>query len=382
MFSYLKSIQKEVSPTVLQKGQKLYLDGYTQKFETMILDNWRAYMVTDKRQEYVVKVPLLHLLLDIEQQKLLPAAILESVHCDCEYFFSNGICKHVIGVLASLDNEFSLELKQQKQQRQKADNHLIDQIFLVNEKQKVTQFFHDLEEYFYTSGFGFNWLKKFCQEFAGKLNHDFFQNLEPFLLKHLETFEGEKKIVRLLYQTLLLDCQNWWQFWLKILPQLSAKNQLNLQIKIFKLTLTNTLKPVETKVELYFSQLKTKQKQQIIKVLNSEENLPDNTVNSFAILSSFLDWIEQNLHLFSVKEMLLISQKFPDFSENLEQNLAEKVKVNLDFVQEKEHLNEILETLENWLQVFGRTAFFEKSLDYAKQNLKNQKSFQKKLNKL
>ncbi|MFM6249908.1 MAG: hypothetical protein ACKPEQ_12295, partial [Dolichospermum sp.] len=63
MLSYLKSVQKLIHPSIYQRGIKLYLDGSIVGFEELTLDYWRIYKVIGT-DEYLIKIPLLHLALD------------------------------------------------------------------------------------------------------------------------------------------------------------------------------------------------------------------------------------------------------------------------------------------------------------------------------
>ena len=131
MLSYLETVQKIAQTDVYNRGLKYYLDGKVLSHQDLVLDLWRKYKVSSNRI-YEVQIPLLHLALSPKKFDKADLALLESVSCECGYFQEFGICKHIVAVCGSLENEFNINLKKNKRrQTESLASNVFDSILEV-----------------------------------------------------------------------------------------------------------------------------------------------------------------------------------------------------------------------------------------------------------
>jgi hypothetical protein len=369
MLSYLKTVQKLVHPSIYQRGIKLYLDGSLVGFEEMLLDYWREYKVVGT-DEYIVKIPLLHLALSREKFDQADQALEESVTCTCPYFLEHGVCKHIAGVCASLDKEFDIGLQQTKTKiaRQQTDQ-ILDQIFEAEKTRNLREFQEFLDFYLQSSrATDYRWF----EEFVVAVNENpkdyepFLVNLHSIISRNLADYDQEKKVIPLIQKSLLFGNILWWNFWQKHFLEIHQSRQVEIWVEIWEMRFVGLLKDFQSTVDDFMKNLSTKEKQEALAILQKNFEHKKEVWLEFAFASKFWNWFEQNLLNLDPEILILVAQNWPEKQEEIENLIAQKMRVWIDFLQPQNN-DELAEVFKKWLEKLGGGEEYQLTVGYLKQ---------------
>jgi hypothetical protein len=379
MLSYLDAVKKTCPLEIYNRGLKAYLEGKVLTQTEMVLDFWRSYKVED-RDIYTVQMPLLHLALSPEKENQADKAILQSASCDCAYFNEFGICKHIVAVCASLENEFNINLKKQKRQKTYSSSVVFDSILEVDTEKKIRKFLISFEDFLEIGYKDTSFLENFILEIKNDAKYpEVLNKLKNFILEKIEYYEYEKKLLRLVKPTLILDSKNWWPIWHKVQTKFSSNNQIKFFDQVWKSYLAGNLNNIKKELETTLKNLKEKEKLQVFEFLQKEyQDTPENWLD-FVLLAGMENWVEENLNLLDPIFLLKIIQTFPDIREKTEIHLLEQVKLWSDFLETGQNYAEISEVFSIWQNKLGGSSYCQEAIDYIKQNHPKKKKLLKQI---
>jgi|688.fasta_scaffold134026_2 hypothetical protein len=369
MLSYLQSVQKLIHPSIYQRGIKLYLDGSVAGFEELTLDYWRIYKVIGT-DEYLIKIPLLHLALDRQKFAHSREALEEVVTCTCPYFLDHGVCKHIVAVCASLDKEFDTNLQATKTKiNRHQTEQILDQIFEAEKTRNTREFQESLEFYLQSSGSSdYRWFEEFVISVnqSPKDYSSVLDNLHDIVKRNLANYDQERKIVPLISKSLLFGDILWWDFWQKHLPAIHENRKLELLVEIWEMRFVGLLKNFQEKVDDHFKNLQSLQKQYILEILQKNFEHKREVWLEFCFASKFWEWFEKNLLDLDPEILIKVAEYWPEKQEELEQLISQKVRVWIDFLQ-PQNQDELVSVFNLWLLKLGGGEEYQLTVDYLKQ---------------
>ena len=274
MLSYLQIVSKITSQGIYDRGVRDYLEGKLVSKKDLILDNWREYECVSKRDRYIVKIPVLHLALSPYKEDQAEKALQEVVSCTCEYYQEGyGICKHIVMACADLDNEFSIKLQQQKEKVAKKDlDSVLDGIFVAEKTRVQNEFFTELDRFLNTSSYlTLSFIDKAAKNINIKQDEytDFFKKLEALLKSYLRSYETEKKVIKLVYQTLSYGRISWYLIWHNLFTDFIPKNQFKILISMWQVTRAGIKLEYSDLLQSFFVGLETDIKTEIFEFLKA-----------------------------------------------------------------------------------------------------------------
>lgn len=394
MLSYLDTVKTLVNESTYQRGLKYYLEGKVVSFADLNLDFWREYKVVGS-EEYIVKIPILHLTLNSKKFSLAPKVIEEMASCTCPYFCDyNKICKHIVAVLASLEQEFGLSFKQTKNQTEKIIQNknlkanIFEAIFEAEKDKQIKHFQYNWEDYLTGSKSNYNQYFAFFEEFvratvkAPDEYRDFLQDLQTEILKDLKDYDKEKKIIQIIPASLLVGKKLWWTFWKKILQQknFSSQSWLNLNENLWKIYISKAVSEISIEVLQFLKNLNSEQKSYLFEKLKDDFADKQEIWLRFALDVEYLDWLSENIDLLDPKILIQLALKDSENREEIEVKMLDKIKVWSDFLQAGDY-EEIVEIFSDWQTKLGRSLYFEEALKYFEQNHKKKRKLIKDLKK-
>jgi SWIM zinc finger len=369
MLSYLETVQKIAQSDVYNRGLKYYLDGKVLSHQDLVLDLWRKYKVSSNRI-YEVQIPLLHLALSPKKFDKADLALLESVSCECGYFQEFGICKHIVAVCGSLENEFNINLKKNKRrQTESLASNVFDSILEVNLERKIRTFLIQFEDFLETGYKNINWFENFIIELKDDLKYkELLPKIKDFIVEKVEKYEFEKKILRLTMPSLRLDSKNWWRIWMQVLPHFTKENQLKFWQKAWESYTVNNLYEVENEFSISLKILDSELKNKILEKLQVEFEEDEKVWVDFVLKAEMQVWIEENLNLLDPVYLLKVIKQMPDIREKVEIHLLQQIKLWSDFLSTGQNYDEVVNVFKIWQNELGGSSYFEEALDYLKSN--------------
>ena len=364
MISYLTSVKSATNPGVYNRGVRLYLDGTVSKPTSLILDNWRKYCVQGTT-EYEVKIPLLHLTMSMAQFDRAGEVISQMVTCECEYYYSYGICKHIVAVCASLDSEFGGNQKPTLIKESTFSPSVLDSIFQA-EKVKQHRKWNEIVEmylsrehsnYFYLDGI----TKAVMEE---PLNHDeFLADLNRIGCSVIGDYSKEKLLLKIILETVLVGKKAWWDIWFPFLLKFDERNQTRLFVGLWKIRWLGGGKDYQDEFDRLLVSLKGKEKAAIFSQLQIEFENQREIWLEFCFVSQYFDWFEENIDLLDPYFLARLCTCLPEKREDYEYKILNQVKLWADFLQAGNY-TEVIEFFEYWQQTLGRSEVYEDAVKY------------------
>ncbi len=385
MLSYLQAVQKLTDETIYTRGLKFYLEGRIISHKNLTLDYWREYQLVDS-DIYTIRIPLLHLALSKEKYNFAHLAIEELVTCDCAYFFEYGICKHVVAVCASLENEFNFELKTKKKQaNQKEQEKILDSIFVAENQRKFREFEINLEEYLQTSNRNnLDWLERFASQTKeeNQENQKYLKSLEKFFSQKLEIYENEKKILNLIWPSLRVGKKIWWDLWAKLFKKFTQDKQIQIWAKIWLMRVAGNLEDIQKDLQLKIRSLDLQKKQTIF--FNLQKEYPEQTTIwlEFGLTAELWDWFLENIENLDPQTLIKLGTLIPDYREDIDREISIKIKIWSDFLETGQNYEEIIETFRSWRKSLGENEFMDFAWEYIKDSHAKKKKLLKEIKKV
>jgi hypothetical protein len=368
VISYLEAVKELVDPGIYSRGVRYFLEGSVSSYEEMTLDYWRLYKVIGNK-EYLIKFPLLHLALSQKKFNQAAQAITESVECSCDFYLEHGICKHIVAVCASLDQEFSLNLAKTKTKiAKKESSNLLETIFEADKIRQIRQFEIDFEQYLESSkSTNFRWLEDFTLAVIDTPSEyeEFLKHLKIIVHKYLIDFDKERKILKLIPKTLIYGKKVWWDFWYTNFDEINQNKLYDLWTEIWEIKMLNMAGEFEKDIIAQLLQMDDQNKAVVLEKLQAKFTFNKNFWLEFVFVSKYWQWFEENLNSLDPQYLLRIAQVWPEKQDQIEYIILAQAKVWADFLQPGQY-QEIIDLFRGWEDKIGRTENFERALDYYK----------------
>jgi hypothetical protein len=376
MFSYLSSVKTLIEKPVYDRGMVAYLEGGLSSFTELTLDYWREYKYSGK-DEYFIKIPLLHLALNSDKFSLASQVISELVTCTCPYFLEYGICKHIVAVCANLDKEFNPEhsLKKMKIENKHGDT-LLDKIFEAEKTRQIREFTANLEMYLNSSKTtDFKWLETFVIALNNQPN-DYqatLKNFHDIVTRSLKDFDLEIKIIKILTKSLIFGNKIWWDFWKIHLPEIHKNNLIKVWADIWEMRILDLLNDFKTEIDDYLADLDQAFKNKLLSILQINFKHNPHYWLEFVFVAKNYEWVEQNLLNLDPKTLIQACTVWPDKIDEIEPHILEKLKIWLDFLQANDY-NEVVKIFNLWLKTLGGGEYYQQAILYLKETHKKKRT--------
>ncbi len=381
MFSYLEAVQKTTAREVYGRGVKYYLEGKVLRHQALTLDFWREYVVLGD-EEYKIKFPLIHLALSPEKHDLANKVILENVTCECYYFRDYGVCKHIVAVTASLEQEFNPVTKVAVKTKDKANvDSLLDSIFEAETEKKSRKFLDQFDQYINSSNNYYPfWFDELVREVAKNPVEykSFLEKLDLKISEALKMFETEVRVVTLIKESLYVGRKFWWEFWSKYFSLLEDYNQSKLYVSLWKMHLTGVFSDFKGEFLEFLRSEDAYKKTEMFELLKKEFPNQTKIWITFAIDSQFTSWLEANLQSLDSENLLKVYDFLPQEQYQIERILLNQVKVWSDFLQPGNY-KDIVKTFKLWEEKIGRSEVYEMAITYIKESHGKKKKLLKDL---
>jgi hypothetical protein len=373
MSFYLNIANLLNNDTLLQKGQKLFLDGNVLVSKDPLINHWYNYGVKDNGNVIEVIAPTIHLLdasyCNIEYFKL--------AHCSCEYYAHMGYCHHICAVLSHLDNKYKSNNVETK-----VNPSLWDSLMLGEKSTVINQYKFNLKNFF-----EYNWDDRDITKNLGSLAKDLkkYPELTSILREQLQLaskeFINEKKIIKLFIHS-YLSSQNSLEWFLIFKPYLSKIHDMylvELGVKIY-LNLYSGLYLSNSHNEIikFLQNFDADKKRQISQELILNYIKQPKIWTDFAIKAQDKVTLLDNLDSFDPLTLLTIGGLYPYEHDLIENKVYNQIKVWVDFLVSTDY-TELLTVIEKWYLVFGKTEKFIDMIDYISQTHPKKKSLLKEL---
>lgn len=369
-FRYQEWAKSKTDEVIYQRGLRLFLEGAITSFAELELVGWRRYSVFDK-QENLVRIPLVHILLAEQSNKIKTQNLDEVVSCDCEFFSqTHQLCRHICAVCASLDKEF--KQNKNKVELQKIGS-IIDNFFSVEQEKNESKWLGEFETYFdldedEQAAFSLRKLESLVVDiFKEPQKHRVFYNrLETLFQEAKESYNREKKLARLILSSRfwLVGQIYWWNIVKPFLLNLHEQNLVYLWSQLWPLSIE--YKTIFVEFEADFKKvilnLDKKIVTEILQVM-SEENIKFETLVEFALASGNHNFLIKNLENMTPAELVRTFKVEPDEVEKIEHILYEQMMVLSDFLQPTTQ-SELIANMNMWREEIGESAIYQKAVDY------------------
>lgn len=369
MFSYLATVESLIDKAVYHRGMAAYLEGGIANFTELTLDYWREYKYSGK-EEYFIKIPLIHLALNSTKFSSADKVISELVTCTCPYFLEYGICKHIVAVCASLDKEFSPEHSHQKSKIQnKQGDAILDKIFEAEKTRQTREFSANFEMYLASSKpTDFRWLDNFVIAVNNDISEyqDLLDSLHLVVTRSLKKYELEAKIIKVLTKSLIFGNRIWWDFWKVHLVEVHPKNLVKVWAEIWEMRVLNLISSFTGEVDQGLINLDDDFKAELLELLQKNFKHNPGYWLDFIFVAKYYSWIENNILNLDPKTLIRACVIWPDKIEDLEPHILEKVKVWLDFLQLGDY-DELEEIFHLWVKILGGGEYYQQAILYLKE---------------
>ena len=362
MFSYLEAVKSLVIKEVFQRGQKLYLGGDVLTYTSLTLDYWRLYNVKGTTQDilYKVKIPLLHLALKRANWKKAPKALDESANCECAYYQEYGVCKHLVGVCAALDNEFYFRsTAKDEAEVENMASSILEQIIEVETQKEENEWLKNFEIVISNSNWyqKSRWLSTMTNQIRStpELYVEFWNALKGQVSELCADFDHEKKCLALAVETLIFDGDIWWSFWREFIEKGNFQNTKYFWMKVFLWKSDSNINKIFPKL-MYFARQKysEKEKLEIISLILSKSKISFAAQLEYTSDLQILSWLKENMDKIDPQNLLKLVELFPDDTESIELKIYNQVREWVDLLPAGEG-EELVQILQSWRDILGNS---------------------------
>lgn len=364
VYQYLELIKPHVETSVYKRGQRLYLDGSVIGFSDAVLDGWRKYRVGDVN-ECVVTLPLLSITLSRSKYNQSSIALMQVVHCTCEYYKEVGPCKHIVAVCAAIDNEFGEKITTNFTH----DVNVLDTIFKVETDKKHLKWLDIIEQHLSRDMRSFGQIDEITIAIRDEndIHDSFVASLKQMVDGVIGEYSKERRLVRIMTETLLLGKETWWNIWENYYNRLDEQNQVRLWVVLWKYMsqriAVGWYDDALGMVVLFDNSLK----QKITNELAIQfAKTPEIWLN-FVFQSRNIEWLEEHFNALDPLNLIRAAQMMPEKREEIEDQIVEQVRVWSDFLRSGNY-DEVISFFEQWRHVLGTSQAYEEAVDYFARN--------------
>jgi hypothetical protein len=367
MFSYLEVVQKVVDSSSYSRGIKLYLEGKVSKPKELLLDFWREYEVLG-HENYIVRVPVLHFALTKNKWDRAGEVLQQFSHCQCAFFEEYGVCKHIVGVCASLEHEFGE--KPETVEAKKEVGSILDRVFEVEVGKRARVWEDKLENYFSKSYSGaLNWVDEIVLKVEKEpdIYTEFLGFLKSKAQDATRDYMKEKRLVRLIQESLVLGGMVWWNLWEPFILNFESQYQVDLATDLWRMQQAGIAKAYEPQLKNFLQNLTAEQKDEVLQRLQTTFVHNQSIWINFVITSKYTQWLEQHLDRLDPLTLIQVCLLMPEQREEVEVKILTQLKLWGDFLQTGDY-NQVIEVFHTWRDLLGRSEFYEQALKYFKEH--------------
>jgi hypothetical protein len=360
MFSYLKIVQELVDQGVYARGVRAYLEGRVSKPVDKIMDFWREYQVFDRHTHKVV-IPLFHLALDRKKWDKGVDAFVENVTCDCEFYEEYGVCKHIVSVCASIEDEFVPK----KLSVSDEDEEVLDNIFLAQNQKDTRLWQSKIENYFE----GSTNLTTFAATMVTSVNSD--PNSYSLLLEFLKIqsnnalldYQKEKRLIKLMIFVLGYGYKFWWDFFEDYFLKIEDKYLADLILDLWEFKIAGVSKNFDNELKEFFINLDESKKEEVINLIKTRYPNTSKMWIEFVFFAKAERYLSKNLDKLDPKTLLRAVEIIPEDAENIEIRIFNQLKSWIDFLVAGQY-DELIEVFEMWKKTFGYSNDYQNAVKY------------------
>ena len=374
IFSYTNIAKNLTSIDIFNLGIRSYLDGNVSNPKPIGIEYWSKYSVKDNKYEFIVILPILHILLQNNTQKLdTKTLFLELVKCNCAYFceFGNNsdgvICKHIVAVAQKVQKDY-LEIEGKAILKPKlAEKSVLDNFFEAELSVKTKKLQQQFDSYFAKSETqNIYWFEQFI--FIAKKEtqqySQFLSNIKQVFLSQIKDYDQEKKLYYLMTSSLRLGGLFWWNFWQEFIPYFSQRQQLRLWSEVWRNRFSRLTSEYDTQINNYIQQESDEYKQKILDKLKEDyENNADLWLD-FVMSSKYEKFLVENLSKFDPELLLEICDILPKKREEIEIKIMNHIKIWSDYTMAGDY-SELEKVLTKW-SVLGKSDYFYEATKHIK----------------
>jgi hypothetical protein len=385
--SYIELSQDHCGKELTQIGQKLYLTGAIIAQNDLGIQNWREYKIKENNQDYIVQIPLWHMVLTSNDPIQIKELVSRYTVCECGYYDQVGYCRHITAVFCSLESEFIgfQKAKTAVQNSHKADiistDNFIDNLFDFQKNKWEQQSLQKIELFFNKNSNSTSWIESIILEIKKTKNIKFQKTVVKIMESKCREYESEKKVIIIMEKALVMDFEGWFEIIIALSSNLTTRNYYKFWGGVWRLSSQGIWggepghKVVKNKnsnsnskqtLNIFLGQQSLEFKSKILEWLKENyENSPQLWLQ-FLIDSKYEEILLQSLNAYDPELMLDIIEILPEQRELIEQKILQKVKVWLDFLITGDY-GELQLFLNKW-RILGRSYYFEKIIEYIKLN--------------
>ena len=395
MFSYLDQLNNYIDASIIKRGQKIFLDGGVQKLTNLAIAGWQKTKVTDGGHNYAVIIPLTYQLLNRENWDKTYIIWQELSKCSCPYFQEAGICRHLAAVASKLDWEI-----QQQVVRSDISGGQVSFIDLYNQVNS-TQIVNNLLNQFdgliassYNPG-QLSLLSRITTSLR-ELDHEnkakFFDDLGVIIQRYLNVYESEKKVIKIILDTIKIDPSFWWGLWKDKISFISEYNWLHLLKKLFEVSVDPGYSQFKKINEDILNQI-TLTSDQLTKdkILNEYQTLQNRTntkaeifqkLYQFSVAISNYSWLLGNLEFIDPEKLIKLIKILPvEHRDQIDKNIKNQLIQWVAFIPNNQK-EEVLKLLILWGDSGEVSEHWYETIDYIKSTINPKTKLFKELKEL
>jgi hypothetical protein len=367
--SYYLDIAKEINlETLVQRGQKLFLDGKVVR-NSELIENWFSYTI----ESYEVICPTLHLL---SGKELESGIFYKLSKCQCEYHKHYDFCQHVFAVLAFLDDKYSKEEFKNNLKAEDFQSTDIWKSISQGEKSSIINNyifqFRALKEYTRSDSWSENTITKNLGNLPKDLQkypeiEDFFKN---FLSESFKDFKEQKKAISLLVHPYLIsyDGKKWLSYFTPYLPKVHQNNSLILITNLYE-NLANQIIPKNLSKDVFaiINSFPIEKREEAFITFREVYSQRNELWIEYCFKAKLPELLIKNIDLLDPINMIKIIELDPTKADLVERKVFNHAKVCSDFLPNGGDYQDILELFDIWHDLLGKTPLLEEAIEYFKE---------------
>lgn len=381
MFSYTGSIKDRVEPSVYNHGLRIYLQGGVGAPKNLLLDNWRQYTVIDRNYYHEVKLPLLHLALDQTRFKKSFEALSEVATCDCEYFLQYGVCRHIVGVMASLEKEFNVSAKLQNTIPKQEE--ILDSIFTAQKVKLHRKWIATHDALMQSTNNNYYQLDKITRSIKEEpgQHDDFFALLSTVLEPYVGRYIKEKRILKIATESILIGKYQFWNFYMPLIKRFDRDLLAVFWSEMWKFYWMGACEGYTSEVLGQLVELNEDQKQSILEELIKNYGTQKEVYQEFCFAAKYYRYLIKHKEGLSEQDLVRLTEYVPDLRESTDLVLSGHLKTWSDFLRAGEY-QEFMNIINLWADKLGKSEVFVETLKYIIRSHSKKKSLVNKLQDL
>ncbi len=359
--------------TLIQKGQKLYLEGKVLVSKAELIPHWYNYGIKDHDKIYEVIAPTIHLI----NPEYRSDEYFKLAHCNCEYYHMMGYCHHISAVLSLLEDKYK-----STDNTTKVNDSLWDTLILGEKSTVLNQYKFNLTNYF-----EFDWDERDITKNLGSISKDIikYPEVKDILSEALnissKEFNNEIKIIQLFTHP-YLSAQNsalWFRLFMPYLKKIHSLNKESLGVKTY-VNIYSNIFTIDSHIDIinFLKSMDDDVKYSISQYLMKYYKKQPRVWMSYALKAEDKKSLIQNLDSFEVRDLLQIANICPHDQDLIENKVFNLIKEWSNFLYNNDY-SELLSTIEKWYLTYGKTELFIEAIDYIVTNHPKKKNLIKEL---